>query len=105
MTRDEARKAAAVMLAYAEGKDIQWRMKSPDVAYIWRDTHQSPVFNWTGYDYRIKPEVVRYRRALWKNDIGQTLVGIANNMDEKNLWENSSSFIRWIDTEWQEEEV
>lgn len=53
MTRDEARKAAEVMLAYADGKVIEYlnrRGKWNDITY--------PSFNWSddNFRYRIKPE-------------------------------------------------
>ncbi len=52
MTKDEARKAAEVMLAYADGKEVQVRDQGG-----WGDCN-SPSFNWDGYsdNYRIKPE-------------------------------------------------
>ena len=52
MTREEARKKAAVMLAYAEGKEIEFFDE-----YIgdW-DKVDDPVFNWGIAVYRIKPE-------------------------------------------------
>ncbi len=52
MTREEARKAAEVMLAYADGKEVQVRDQGG-----WGDCN-SPSFNWDGYsdNYRIKPK-------------------------------------------------
>ena len=52
MTREEARRAAEVMLAYAEGKQIDWSEKRAD--YWIKVVH--PTFNWERNDYRIKPE-------------------------------------------------
>ena len=52
MTREEARKAAEVMLAYADGKEIEYLCKDG-----WRVTTDA-LFNW-GNDanyYRIKPQ-------------------------------------------------
>ncbi len=53
MDREEARKAAEVMLAYAEGKEIE----SMDTKGKW-NICKRPNFNWGGYldNYRIKPE-------------------------------------------------
>ena len=50
MTREEARKAAEVMLAYADGKEIEFSDKSEK---IWSDVG-SPSFDWRGTCYRIK---------------------------------------------------
>jgi hypothetical protein len=102
MTRDEARKAAAVMMAYAEGKQIQVRMKCGGP---WETSDPERVlrFNWAELVYRIKPEVVRYRRALFHDT--RPYIGVSySDADVKNNL-NRLSFVRWIDTEWQEEEV
>ena len=53
MTRDEARKAAEVMLAYADGKEIEVRKGDK---WFPSDT---VVFNWCDFRYRIKPESKR----------------------------------------------
>ena len=53
MTREDARKAAEVMLAYADGKEIEWCQKGCD------DDWRSIViahFDWDSNCYRIKPE-------------------------------------------------
>jgi hypothetical protein len=103
MTRDEARKAAAVMLAYAEGKPIQYKLigSSP-----WEDTAGSQLaFDWSSCCYRIKPEVVRYKRVLYKPETRNGLVAICYSEGAINTWMNHECFIRVIDTEWQEEEV
>ena len=52
MTRDEARKAAEVMLAYADGKEIEWTHRN---VYNWARA-STPTFDWCQNDYRIKPE-------------------------------------------------
>ena len=51
MTREEARKAAEVMLAYADGKEIEYKngaLKDWGITSV-------PTFNWGSNDYRIKP--------------------------------------------------
>lgn len=50
MTREEAKKAAEVMLAYAEGKEIEFKSYTQD----WDDILY-PNFNWDRNKYRIKP--------------------------------------------------
>ena len=51
MTREEARKAAEVMLAYADGKEVEFL----DPLGNWH-SNTIPEFNWFNFDYRIKPE-------------------------------------------------
>lgn len=49
MTREEARKAAEVMLAYADGKEVEFL----DPLGNWR-SDTIPAFNWFNFNYRIK---------------------------------------------------
>lgn len=53
MTREEARKAAEVMLAYADGAEIE--VCDNEGLRIW-DAHAEcgPGFNWSDYKYRVK---------------------------------------------------
>lgn len=55
MTREEARKAAEVMLAYADGKQIEYKVRGGDE---WRPINEldTPLFDWNSTKYRIKPE-------------------------------------------------
>ena len=55
MTREEARKAAEVMLAYANGKQIEYKVHGGDE---WRSVNEldTPLFDWNSTKYRIKPE-------------------------------------------------
>ena len=55
MTREEARKAAEVMLAYANGKQIEYKVHGADE---WRPINEldTPLFDWNSTKYRIKPE-------------------------------------------------
>lgn len=50
MQKETARKAAEVMLAYANGEKIECVYRTDEVE-IWQPTHR-PVFNWEDYDYR-----------------------------------------------------
>lgn len=53
MTREEARKAAEVMKAYADGKEIEFKTKK---AENWRLCEEKGelFFNWQDSEYRIK---------------------------------------------------
>ena len=53
MTRNEARKAAEVMLAYANGKEIEWKDKNSSSEWV---PNERIYFNWEINDYRVKPE-------------------------------------------------
>lgn len=55
MTREEARKAAEVMLAYANGEEIE--AECLDGKYR---LNENPSFNWKNVNYKIKPKI-KYR--------------------------------------------
>lgn len=54
MTREEARKAAEVMLAYADGKEIEYLYNGE-----WEDA-LNPTFDWYEEEYRIKPKQPKF---------------------------------------------
>ena len=54
MTREEARKAAEVMMSYADGKEVQYKRYDSD---LWCGiVYGEPQFNWSNIKYRIKQE-------------------------------------------------
>ena len=55
MTREEVKKAAEIMLAFADGAEIQYSHKGKDNWINWINEF-SPSFDWQTFDYRIKPE-------------------------------------------------
>ena len=56
MTREEARQAAEVMMAYAEGREVEYY----DVIDECWDSSGDLGFNWFDTKYRVKPET-KYR--------------------------------------------
>jgi len=61
--------------------------------------------DWVDYlEYRFKPEVVKYRSALFKYKSGLA-VESACDPDMVEIFHTLDEFVRWIDTEWQEVEV
>ena len=50
MTREEARKAAEVMLAYADGKQIEYKVRGGNE---WRPINEldTPLFDWNSTKY------------------------------------------------------
>lgn len=55
MNREEVRKAAEVMLAFADDKEIQYALKESDNWMNWVNK-SAPSFDWSRLKYRIKPE-------------------------------------------------
>ena len=56
MTREEAKKAAEVMMAYANGEKVEGRKRG---GAEWRES-ALPVFNWCRYEYRVKPKQEKF---------------------------------------------
>ena len=54
MTREDAKRAAEVMLAYADGKEIEYLYDGK-----WRSPF-SPIFDWYNQEYRIKPKKPKF---------------------------------------------
>lgn len=52
MTQKEAREAAEVMMAYADGEKVGGRKRG---GAEWRES-ALPVFDWCRYEYRVKPK-------------------------------------------------
>ena len=60
MTKEEIKKAAKVMLAYAQGKIIQ--RQNPDGKWV---DCAVPMFDWSRHDYRIKPQLTDIKPNQW----------------------------------------
>ena len=53
MTKEQATQAAAVLQAYSEGKDIQWRSRSTNNPRWFNTAHDSATFNFEENEYRV----------------------------------------------------
>ena len=59
-TKEDIKRATDVMLAYAQGKTIQRQ----DPNGKWNDC-PVPMFDWAGYNYRIKPQLTDIQPNQW----------------------------------------
>ena len=104
MTREEARKAAEVMLAYANGEEIE-------IAYS-NSSHQtvtSPEFNWGKVEYRVKSkptyrpfkdkeecwnEMLKHHPFGWVKEISSEMLYLINGISDMSIviMEDISSF-------------
>ena len=50
MTREQTIEAIRIMQAYVDGKEVEFKWMSKD----W-NSNDKPEWNWSAYDYRIKP--------------------------------------------------
>ena len=68
--RQEAKRRAEVMLAFADGANIEWRIA--DGGVVWRED-DSPSWEWKSFDYRANPNPVVNWDAMpaWANWVSQ----------------------------------
>mgnify|MGYP001378708434 CR=1 FL=1 len=92
-------KHADVIIAWAEGKDVQvW----DGLNNKWCDlTLKDP--NFRADKYRIKPITSNYRVALLLNDDNEPYTVSVNNQDYADIIEQRTDFVRWL-TDWVEYE-
>lgn len=92
-------KHADVIIAWAEGKDVQvW----DECAKCWCDIVKSIPF-FMGDKYRIKPPAKKYRVALFNNNNGNIYTSTADTPEDVEFYEKDIGFVRWL-TDWIEYE-
>ena len=70
MNKDDAREAIKVMQAYADGEDIQFKTC---VETIWESYTTALSFDFSRYDYRIKPKPREFYYLSWRSSTGVVL--------------------------------
>ena len=96
-------KHADVIIAWAEGKDVQvW----DEFTNRWFDTMPgNPIFR-EDREFRVKPPAEKYRVALFRKfqlDEAPLVVAVNNSEVAKN-YESRPDFVRWL-TDWVEVDV
>lgn len=106
----EKHKHYDLILAWAEGKKIQVSVYN-GLTMEWKDfsnSEVSPAWH-PSNQYRIKPEpiTVKYRRYIYTSTIDSTVqistLNYGNPVVTEEFVKKMNQFIRWVDTEWQEE--
>lgn len=72
----------------------------------WLDCSPTPEWR-EDAEYRFKPEIIRYKRYLIKDNDEYRVHAVTHNLiryDPSTII-NGFEFIKWIDTEWQEVEI
>ena len=86
-----------LIIAWANGEKIQYKENNE-----WID-RVSPV--WSDFtEYRIKPEVIRYRVALYKQYDVILTCSVVNNEEQEKIMFELNGFVKWL-TDWIEVEV
>ena len=108
MTREEARQAAEVMMAYAEGKEIELNGRSSCGCQMWEET-SDPTFNWYDFMYRTKTkpkyrpfktreecweEMMKHHPFGWVKEISSEMLYLINGISDMSIviMEDISSF-------------
>ena len=108
MTREEARQAAEVMMAYAEGKEIELNGRSSCGCQMWKET-SDPTFNWYDFMYRTKTkpkyrpfkskeecwnEMMKHQPFGWVKEISSEMLYLINGISDMSIviMEDISSF-------------
>lgn len=97
MNKEETKQAIAVMQAFVDGKEIQYRSRYNST---WQPCR--PSWNWIDNEYRIVPtkKKIEYRRLVTKDN--NIIVIYKHKGDgQPDVIQNQSYFKEWIDTEWQ----
>ena len=93
-------KHAEVIKAWADGAEIQCKSAGGK----WQTLGTTPY--WVlACEYRVKPQMVKYRRFLWVSPYSKQVLTVHEDEQKREPRETWVNFIRWIDTEWQEVEV
>ena len=101
MTPEQAKEFLPIITAFAEGKDIEFNL--PGDGLGWQRT-STLCFSSEPFNYRIKPEIYKYKRYVYTNNNQSTLYLVTEEAVQDNLKVHGEK-IRWIDTEWQYVEV
>ncbi len=108
MTPEQAKKVLPLITAYANGQTVEWRRDWGQSPTPWYSVERIGFPGWgcETIAIRIKPEVIKYRRALMHDTDGKWIF-VVNNACKKSVTqvESSSFFVRWIDNDWVEYEV
>jgi len=95
-----------MIVAWAEGKEVEWKPAGIDGAYDeWADVPSTSVFDEYNV-FRIKPKqekTVGYRRYIMKCvQPCQTVYRVCIHQQGARVQpEGDDAFVQWIDTEWQ----
>ena len=89
MTREEARQSAEVMMAYAEGKEIELNGRSSCGCQMWEET-SDPTFNWYDFMYRTKTKP-KYRpfksqEECWQEMLKHQPFGLVKEISSEMLY-------------------
>jgi len=111
MNKEQTQAAIAVMQAFVDGKTIEFCNNTKAREPLWQEISKfngiaQPVWNWLETEYRAKRETLKYRRFIVHHEGSPPVVCTVGSDEVASRYhEGVCGFVRWIDTEWQEEIV
>ena len=90
--------------AQEDGQTIQYRLITEIDHPVWIDGPTHLHIQDDAYEYRVKPNTVRFRVALLTNTPIHTTTMSVNSAEHEELLLTSKQFVKWL-SDWQEVEV
>ena len=95
--QETAKRQAEVMIAFAEGKAIQSKIRR-DKEINWLES-PSPTWDWILFEYRIKPETKKVNLSAFVTENGQL---IHFDMMKTKTWTSDWTRVPSLDLEYEE---
>ena len=98
MTKEQCREAGATMIAWADGKSIQYRQRDQSEWFDIEPACTATIlsWDWDGFEYRVKPEpklrpwtedeVPLGSQLRYKGDTSRSLLGITATDEIRKEW-------------------
>lgn len=99
MTREQAREAAAVMLAFADGKEVQVRVRGGTAPWTHHSNLLDGTWDWDAFEFRIKPTAKLRPWTAYEVPLGAWMRSKRNPQDRMLIHWVSSECDRemWLD--------
>lgn len=98
MTEQKKHPNYEFIVAFAEGKQLQWRHNSSMWIDFGADADPGPwcTPDWRNIEWRIKPETRWYRVALFKAGDNELWTNTVSSAEDENHARASDTFVRWL---------
>lgn len=83
------------IVAYAEGKQIQWRHNNTCAWQNWGEQGLAPAFECSN-EYRVKPATIKVWVALFRWSYGSNAVETTELESVATSWAQDPRFVKWI---------
>lgn len=94
-------KIIEIATAFAEGWTVQRKVNGEWIR--WACIHCPPIND--GFEWRVKPETLRYRVVVMRRSNGSITASIITHDQDVEIFESFPEFVEWVHHDWQEVEV